>query len=392
MRVMPFPFDLTMRPVKFVSGVKQQGLLGVFPESPPYQETGGEGGTAKVKAIALDSGRVFDGVAAGASGLGYTVLTKGLICFGTPRDGAGCFMAAPTYDYSAFQEEIKIKRGSVASDGELQWQDVDVGGGPGGDLIALTFAGGAFHAVFCAELGFGPTRVTTSFDGHTWQMQENVFPVGTDDEDGSEAITGGAVAFNGDTKKKKGTYAAAGQREVLNPDEEPGWAEHNSVFNLTWSTAAKPLPDESVLTWQYGGADEPDPRDETGAETGSRAMFNQQATIAGGKGIFVAATFKKEILVVDFGGNSRQIAVKTAAVASSPDGETWSNHVLTGVQEGMREPSVESSKDKSGDSKTLAVVFVQGNDEKGGYFLCATENFYHDQAAIATRHRLGHRA
>ena len=149
-----------MRPVKFVSGVKQQGLLGIFPELPPYQpptdgEEGEEGETppAKVKAIALDSGRVFNGVAAGASGLGYTVLTKGLVVFGSPRDGAGCFMAAPTYNYSTRQAAVKIRRGAIEKD-ELRWNDVAIGSETGAELIALRFAGGAFHAVFC---GSGPT-------------------------------------------------------------------------------------------------------------------------------------------------------------------------------------------------------------------------------------------
>ena len=157
-----------------------------------------------------------------------------------------------------------------------------------------------------------------------------------------------------------GEYAAAGQQGINVPDEVPPWFEYARVYNLAWSTAAKPLPDVDVLTWTYGSTDETNPSSEMGAETVDPGMVNQQATIAGGNSMFVAATYKRNVLTVDFGGSVRQIPVKTAAVAHSLDGINWTNHVLTGVQEGMREPSVESSKDKRGDSKTFGRRFRAG--------------------------------
>src|SRR5580765_8265493 len=149
---------MLMRPLRRVEpSAFEQALVGVFSNIPYFAG-------ATVKAIALDSKRTFDDVAAGASGLGFTVMTRGLICFGEPRDGEPCFMAVPGYKHDPNGGAQAIKRGTLRADGTLQWSDI----GGGIDLCALTFAGGAFHAVYCAKSGYGPTRIDTSFDGKTW--------------------------------------------------------------------------------------------------------------------------------------------------------------------------------------------------------------------------------
>lgn len=382
--IKPWSFDILTRAIRleWTEG-EFQPLLAVYTGSPPVDKT--------PVATALDSGQTFDGVNAGASGLGYTVLTKGLVCFGTPRDGVACFLAAPDWKLDAFNtESITIKRGKVETDEDgsqhLRWHDV--GGGPG--LVALTFAGAAFHAVYCEDSGFGPTKIATSFDGRNWNEQPDAFPVGTFESPVSMGITGGAVAFSGEPETTEGIYAAAGKAVVDTPDEDPAWAEFRTVPNLAWSTATGPPPPDpdgdpppiTHLEWSYGSIT--NPRGNPGANTSDPQLINMQATIAGGNDVFVAAALERDVPVIDFAGKPRAIPVSTAAVAFSSTGSEWKNTVLDGVQKGMREVQAEGGHDKTGDSRTLAVLFVRNEIKEDSYFVCSTFNTYHDQAESET--------
>jgi hypothetical protein len=228
--------------------VLEQGLVADYP-----MVSGGPA-LGPPTAYALDTGERFSGVNMGASGLGYTVLTAGLVCFGAPRDGDACFMAYPDYNIiTNMSQDAIIKRGKLKGDGTvLEWKTA--GGGRG--LVALTFAGEAFHAVYCDE-DTGATRIETSFDGVNW-LSKPAFPA----QDKFDC--GGAVAFNGDvlnedgSVKTRGSYAAAGTLEVATPEDADPAYSLSTISSLMWCTAAAPKENETAMTWTFGTVAGPD--------------------------------------------------------------------------------------------------------------------------------------
>lgn len=351
---MAFAQDLLTRIINVhAAPVDQQGLIAEY----PYNTDDGLG----VPIATAESGEAFSGVAMGASGLGYTVLTKGLVCFGKPRDGAACFMAAADFDIGlSFEKTASIKRGALDEDGKLKWEPA--GGGKG--LVALTFAGKAFHAVYLEDKFMGATRIETSFDGKTWNGSLG-FPAET---------LGGAVAYNGTS------YASAGEFTAITAGSDPSYTL-GSYGNLAWATATAPAEDGAMsLGWSSGSINGID--DNPGSQTGAGIIaVNGACTVAGGRGSFVAATYDKNKIVVEIpsgGGDTvvqRQVILQTAAAAHSTRGNSWSNTELSGVTNGFFEFSSPGGKTRLdfGGSMSTAVIYVRKR-EGAGYFLCAAHS------------------
>lgn len=354
MPVAPYSQDVLTRIVNVNWGFPaQQGLLAEYSRS-------GSGIDPVPTAHALDSGDIFSGVNMGASGLGYTVLTTGLVCFGKPRDGPSCFLACTEYNLATDVRAGTIKRGTLNDDGDLVWESTAEGGE---GLVALTFAGDAFHAVYCVDDG---TFVATSFDGLIWS-RVLAFP------SQDQAVRGGTVAFNGDKKDsvgnvtEAGSYAAAGFVDIDTSGQDPAYF-FGFIRSLSWSAAAAPPPPpasgNSSLSWNFGavsGIDE---------DPGFEATHQQlplPCTAAGGKGMFVAPAYSKVKTVVQLDEDLSLVAINTTAViAVSSDGNSWSTVPLPGVTQG--------SYEQSGNSHGLAVVFIRTSKDEG-YFLGSSFNF-----------------
>lgn len=333
--------------------VVQQGLLAV------YDNDNGSIARGSLHAIALDSGQTFSGVNMGASGMGYTVLTGGLVCFGQPKDGEPCFMACPSFDPAGGGHEAAIMRGTKSDiigteddhSVEIKWETVT-----SGPVIALTFAGEAFFAVF-ADASGGPTMIATSFDGVHFSSSQ-AFP-----DDPDKYPIGGAVAGLVD-ENKTSRYVSCGSIDLESPDD-PYYGLHT---NLAWATSSG----GSDWGYDFNGS----LLDNPGSVLGQTASLHQHSTVAGGNGVFVAAASdKKVILNIDL-----PYITHTAAAASSSSGSGWSTTILPG--------SVPASK--STYSFSACVTFVQtGLDPKTnqpvGYFLCGCYGYTDDVVTFAPK-------
>jgi hypothetical protein len=275
-------------------------------------------------------------------------------------------MAAPDYDIIFnLSRTVPLKRGTLDETGTLRWETV----GDGTGLVALTFAGEAFHAVYVEGEGVGPTRIETSFDGEIWSNN-----VGFPAQD--NIAYGGAVAYNGES------FAAAGQVAVDQPDSDPPY--NAPTDNLTWTTSDRP-DNGSSLSWHFDRAEGMD--DNPGAYTGAGYSTNQACTIAGGQvgeestdgdahRLFVAATFDKTKVTQTppSGIGDRQFILPTAAAAFSSNGSSWANTKLPGVEVGRHAYGDLSGGDTSGGSYGTATVFVR-TSSKAAHFLCSAMSF-----------------
>jgi hypothetical protein len=322
-------------------GSAQQGLLAEYPPGPgaPLFENIQDVMKGIPTAYALDSGEAFPGINMGASGLGYTVLTKGLVCFGQPRDGDACFIAAPGFQYYSNGGSDALKRGFLDADGKLVWKDTGDGTGK---LIALAFAGEAFFAVHAKANG-GST-ISTSFDGENWISN----PAFSD-----EASMGGAVAA---VRKNDGELLYTSCGEIAQPSEDI----RNFVSNLAWATST----DGSV--WSAGS--NPGSMAEPGVNYG--IISNYPCTVAAGevtedtevgqeiKQIFVAAAATKK-RIENPNDTNVPFAMLTAAPATSTTGESWTVTAI-GLPAGLDQFSW-----------GLAVVYCNG----GQYFLMSDHEY-----------------
>jgi hypothetical protein len=288
-------------------GVEQQGLLAEYPPGPgaPEFETIQDVMKGNPTAYALDSGESFDGVNMGASGLGYTVLAAGLVCFGKPRDGAACFVACPDYKYME-EGGDGLKRGILNEEGtDLAWDTTGSGGT--GKLIALNFAGEAFFAVYRD----GDTiSIATSFDGKTWTTS-------TASADGSSGGNVAAIVVTDSDGEKHYSYVACGQ--IIQEDPADEWG--NFVSNLAWATS------DDGTSWSSGSNS--GMMAEPGANFG--IINNYSCTVAGGSavrdgetvGLFVAAAAgKTSVPATRY--PFRPFAMLQSGPAESQDGADWS--------------------------------------------------------------------
>jgi hypothetical protein len=324
-------------------------------------------------AYALTTGDVFDNVNMGASGFGYTVLTRGLICFGKPKNGPSCFLVAPDFDLrnpDSFTRSLMIRRGVIDpedDDNRLIWQPV--GGGAG--LVALSFAGEAFFATYIIGGNNGGARIEMSLDGINW--------AGTDVYPGDIGSFGGSVANNG-TKTKPGGYASAGY-VVIDPDDFPdgGPTFSGDTFNLAWAAApprpvvvTPPDPEEGdpgtfTLDWHYNQAKGMNGQPGSKLDAGY-GPYSFGSTIGGGKKKFVAAGTRKENLLRNLpAGQPRRIPNHTAAACVSSNGTSWTPVVLPGVTQADHTFSNEGDTDASSYGTCAAFIRTKADD---GYFLC----------------------
>jgi hypothetical protein len=349
---MPFGQDLLTRIVNVhFLPVDQQGLVAEY-RFTAYPTIGAP------TAHALGSGDAFPGVNMGASGSGFTVLTPGLVCYGKPKNGAACFMASPNHDIKmSGQQSASIVRGVPAAF-HIEWMPAPIGG----NLVALTFAGEAFHAVFLDDWGNGGVRIETSFDGETWQAGSILAP-----------LYGGAVAFNGNS------YVSVGFAPVDTPDDEPDY-NVSSVPNLAWGIANVPP------SWSPPGnvtGVNGNPASHTGAGIVS---LNLARTVAGGGGVFVAATYDKitEVITLPAGDKQARVLLDTAAAANSTTGSSWTNVTLPGVVKGYL--NVSNDGDSGGGSYSTATVFVRTSDGSKGYFLVGAFSVEYDRDGTFTNY------
>jgi hypothetical protein len=320
----------------------QQGLIAYFDN-----DNGGHGG--EVYAVALDSGQKFSGINMGASGMGYTVLTGGLVCFGQPLGGDPCFMACPDYQPDNGGAEVEILRGTrsnLASNVddpslEIQWQSVTHG-----PVLALTFAAGGFFAVYQSQDG-GPTSIASSFDGKNFSV-ESAYPYNPDLNQ-----HGGAVAGLRD-RGGRAVYVSCGSLDV--EEVEPGNPYYGLKLNLAWATSS------SGTGWSYAANESQ--LSNPGSFVGSTGGTNLASAVAAGNGIFVAAATDKKVIMSD-ADPPLPYVTHTGAVATSGSGSGWSTIILPGAV-----PAGQNSY-----SSASCVTFVQtALDPKtglsAGYFLC----------------------
>jgi hypothetical protein len=297
-------------------------------------------------ASALDSGDTFENVSSGASGLGYTVLTKGLVCFGQPRDADACFiLSSGLYDPGTLS--TTLKKGTLGEDGKLVWQTV---ASKAVNLAALTFAGNAFFAVYANNFDY-TTIIETSFDGITWTSVHSFTP-----SSDKTPMAGGAVAaIENKDNPPSGTqpfqYVSVGV--VTQKDD----SYRGPTTNLAYATS------RTRDDWNFGF--NPGMTANPGSFT---SVFttgsNQASTVAGGNGKFIAAATLKTTFMEDVGGTPVPVVVGAAAVANSTTGRDWTTMALPGAFPGNQDTN----------SNSTAVTFVRTKDDDG-YFLCAALGF-----------------
>ena len=317
--------------------VVQQGLMAV------YENDMGGIDRATLRAVALDSGQTFEGVLTGASGMGYTVLTKGLVCFGKPINGEPCFLACPDYYGGGVNASIMrgVKSGLI---GTMDDPSIEIGWGEvtSGNVVALSFAAGAFFVVYQSNDG-GPTSIATSYDGISFSTNQ-AYPY-----DPGPGQVGGSVAGLMDSVGNT-RFVSCGSLESDIDNSSP---YYGIQLNLAWSTSS------SGLNWSYGANTNwiADP----GSFVGSTGGTNVASAVAAGNGIFVAAATSKDVVINDAG---LPYVTHNGAVATSSSGSSWNTIRMPGA--------VPATKDSY--SSSSCVTFVQINqDKKGlpiGYFLC----------------------
>ena len=152
MTVVPFPFDMLMRPIRYVEAedLTQAAIALVIGHE-----------AAKLQTI---DGEILGPGNHAASGLGRTVCTKGCVAF-----GGECFIAS-----FAENNDKAVKRGTLDDGGNLVWHPAFTVGGV--DIKGISYCGGAFFVTSRSEhVGdiFSPRTlyIARSIDGIAWSEQ-----------------------------------------------------------------------------------------------------------------------------------------------------------------------------------------------------------------------------
>lgn len=323
-------------------------------------------------AVALDTGETFSGVNSGASGQlllnTFTVLSKGIVVYGKPRNGDACFMACV--------DEITILRGVQDIDGDMEgivWSPIhSVPLTSGRGLTALSFAGDAFFITYSTDTDYLPF-CAVSFDGVSFSEIGNIYPsvplLDVGGEPNEEKISG-AIAHNGTS------YAAAGMfdttpshysptLEITPADYAMMWGFSGDATN--WSSGYS--PDEVT---NPGANPAPVFTDVPGGFTSTVGFTN----IAGGNGLFVAAATTREgPFIVQKPTETFTIATTrpTASAAISSNGSSWITIRLPGaIQGNYIYDAVSSINIYNSRSVAASVAFIKTGAKSGYFVISAT--------------------
>lgn len=289
-------------------------------------------------AQALDSGQTFSDTNMGATGMGYTVLTRGVICFGKPRNGDPCFLACPDCSNGAFASVLRgtlsdIKGNLDDFSVELKWESVSEG-----KVIAVSFAAGAFFIVYQDPTVHDPVTVEASYDGLNFSTTQAI--------SANEQLNpvGGSVAG------LENSYVLGASVDVGTP-EDPYYGIHG---NLAWAISS----DGVGWNFDYNSSLLGNP----GALIGQFFSIASASNIAAGNGVFVAASTDKKSIISD---SELPYITHTAAASMSTNGTDWSTNILPGA----------IAAGGNSYSFSTCVVFVPTEfdvktGESIGYFLC----------------------
>src|SRR5580765_3377905 len=304
-------------------------------------------------AVALDTGESFHGIATGASGTlknDFTVLSSGVVVYGTPRDGDPCFMACT--------DGITIRRGSQADlDDPILWEtvfivpaEVDSGWG----LTALSFAGDAFFVGY--QISELELFYTASFDGIHFKAIGNPYADVPTTASHAQQVSG-SVAKNGEVYATVGIFSHQDNfPEIITTDNNMMWSMSNDGRSWDSGFSYPEIANPGIRPdWIDLGSD------------GGRAY----TTVAGGAGIFVAAGTVKSAFkryTDDVIGDTSQNIHPTAAAVVSSDGSSWHGTPLPGAFTANYEPVVGGGLGTVTDeSVSLSVAFIKQGDN--GYFV-----------------------
>jgi len=317
-----------------------------------------------------------DNTGTAASGLGYTVIGKGgttgrtpgafvglfvgatatRVAFGTPRDGAPCFIAVVG--------GTEIKRGVLNDAGQLVFSSVATI--DEGYAFSCTFAGGAFFISYGVQDAY--TLLAVSFNGTTFTMgidafadvQEHNLGTGYTDEADAQP-TGGNVAYD----KTKNVYVTTGFYVRNYMVGEPPFEATSFERNFMASTSS------NGITWTatYDISEN--------AEGIAGPRFTN-SSVCFGKGKFWAITGVKHV-----GGFA---ADYRCGIAHSTDGKVWinvqlPNAVADGYSSCIRFFKAKATSDDEG-------FFVAGGIEFLGFDVpVVTKLWYSANGTAWTHHR-----
>lgn len=323
----------------------------------------------------------FGSGATAASGLGFTVAasTNTMVVFGKPRDGDACFIAIN------ITSGIEVRRGVPDGHGGLAWATVATL--PATDVFrprTVSFAGGAFFISYTLMDNATNSFLAASFDGRAFTLGINAFssvPGGDPDYGGATpAPVGGGVAYNPKTKiyVTTGYFTRAYRFDIFPDVSGPPHTSFASDSNFMWATSS------SGLTW-IAGYDV----SQAGGGGGPSAMSGQAIGSVGGlpsvcfgAGLFVAATYFKLPITDTIGGYPLTLLVSACAIATSPDGQTWTNRRLPGSSAAGRIFGVSALV---GTGECIGFFKTSGSDANGpkGFFVTAG---YESQSSLANFH------
>jgi hypothetical protein len=274
-----------------------------------------------------------DATSNAATGLGRTVVCRGkqYIAFGKPRDGAKCFITA---------KDFTIQRGILNTEGTaLRWTTVATLPEGGNPLFAgarsCSFAGGAFFVSYLDDDDRDvATHLAVSFDGETFQQGVQPFNgvidaasgTGMAPGDNDPNPAGGNVAYD----KKNDVYVTTGEytRGYWNQqDIGAGETAPTQFFDRNFMSSVS--TNGTSWTPKFDASECSGFPPTAGGGIGSG---NGRTNVTFGNKRFVAATSFK--LNYDFYSSPSFVVYKqtayAAAIATSPDGKTWTNMRLPG--------------------------------------------------------------
>jgi hypothetical protein len=302
----------------------QQWLLGV--------STSTLGSFNPVPEYALAAnGQMYGGMATGASGAGFTVLSAGFVTFGTVRFAGAGGLGETTRSCFLVSDGNIVEMG-VVKNNDIEWTMVY---SPPGAVLALSFAGDAFFVTYAGE-DYNDSKLAFSVSGDVFQ-------------DGISAITipmqhyfydglAGNVAYN------NGVYAVVGNIGLADPER------YSFTDTLCWATSG----DGTAWGSGYNLTQLTDPG-------GTYGIFT--SNIAAGGGVFMAATGKTNVFASSV-EPFPDYSIQSCAYATSIDGQSWATHELAGA--------VVRSSHEQGDRGgcSTAITYVSTGKDSG-YFVVA---------------------
>jgi hypothetical protein len=339
-----------------------------------YVGTGGD--ATSFTEVSNDKGESWetgfgDRTSTAASGLGLTVAGKGKhVVFGKPKDGAPCFIRATIFDFGdPDHPDQKIQRGVSDGDGGLKWSTVATVPADG-RVVGLSFAGKAFFVAYqdSDEKAFA----LVSFNGENFAKVRTFSNVPSDnsqfqDRGNNPDAEAQSVAYDPVNKR----YCTTGQFlrwysfNIADPSDDP-FIDTIPDTNFMWATSSDGVKwSAGYDTSQCVGAINDPPRDKSGIYCDP--LYN---SVAWGAGLFVAATAQKVQYTQDaqFGSVRYQFYLK-CSVATSTDGQRWTNTVLPGA---IGQPSAPPLTKYDGISTGVVFVKTAGTDKNGnpkGFFV-----------------------